>query len=234
MRSAVPKHLHPLLGRRLVDWVIVARSARRRRPRRRRHLAATRATRSPGSRSRCRSSRSAPATRCARRARARGLRRRRARPQRRRPRADAGAPARRSSRRTGARAPRRPCSRSSRPTSACLRPHRPRRRRPPRADRRGRRRVARTSSRSREVNSGIYVFRAEKLWPALERLEPHNAQGELYLTDTLGFLVGDGDPVAVHVAADPFEAEGINTRVEFAARPRRLRDRINERTCSRA
>src|SRR4051812_17383514 len=24
MRSAVPKHLHPLLGRRLVDWVIVA------------------------------------------------------------------------------------------------------------------------------------------------------------------------------------------------------------------
>src|SRR5690348_4644479 len=28
-----------------------------------------------------------------------------------------------------------------------------------------------------EVNSGIYVFRAEKLWPALDRLEPHNAQG---------------------------------------------------------
>jgi bifunctional UDP-N-acetylglucosamine pyrophosphorylase / glucosamine-1-phosphate N-acetyltransferase len=51
-----------------------------------------------------------------------------------------------------------------------------------------------------EVNSGIYVFRAAKLWPALERLEPHNVQGELYLTDTLGFLVADGDPVAVHVA----------------------------------
>jgi len=24
MRSALPKHLHPLLGRRLVDWVILA------------------------------------------------------------------------------------------------------------------------------------------------------------------------------------------------------------------
>src|SRR5665213_2260249 len=80
-----------------------------------------------------------------------------------------------------------------------------------------------------EVNSGIYVFQAAKLWPALERLEPHNAQGELYLTDTVGFLVGDGDYVAVHVAADPFEAEGVNTRVEFAAAAARLRDGINER-----
>ena len=56
-----------------------------------------------------------------------------------------------------------------------------------------------------EVNSGIYVFRAAKLWPALERLEPHNAQGELYVTDTLGFLVDDGERVAVHVARDPFD-----------------------------
>ena len=79
-----------------------------------------------------------------------------------------------------------------------------------------------------EVNSGIYVFRAEKLWSVLERLKPHNAQGELYLTDTLGLLVGDGDPVAVHVAPDPLEVEGINTRVELAVAAAVLRDRINE------
>ena len=79
-----------------------------------------------------------------------------------------------------------------------------------------------------EVNSGIYVFRADKLWPALDRLEPHNVQGELYVTDTIGLLVGDGDPVAVHVADDPFEVEGINTRVELAAAATALRDRINE------
>jgi len=79
-----------------------------------------------------------------------------------------------------------------------------------------------------EVNSGIYVFRAEKLWPALERLEPHNAQGELYVTDTLGLLVGDGDPVAVHTAPLAWEVEGINTRVELAAVTAALRDRINE------
>jgi bifunctional UDP-N-acetylglucosamine pyrophosphorylase/glucosamine-1-phosphate N-acetyltransferase len=78
-----------------------------------------------------------------------------------------------------------------------------------------------------EVNSGIYVFRAEQLWPVLERLEPHNAQGELYVTDTLGLLVGDGEAVAVHTAPVPFEVEGINTRAELAAAAAALRDRIN-------
>jgi bifunctional UDP-N-acetylglucosamine pyrophosphorylase/glucosamine-1-phosphate N-acetyltransferase len=79
----------------------------------------------------------------------------------------------------------------------------------------------------REVNSGIYAFRAGKLWPLLDRLEPHNTQGELYVTDTLGFLVADGEPVAVHVAPEPREVEGINTRVELAAAAAYLRDRIN-------
>jgi bifunctional UDP-N-acetylglucosamine pyrophosphorylase/glucosamine-1-phosphate N-acetyltransferase len=80
----------------------------------------------------------------------------------------------------------------------------------------------------REVNSGIYVFRADKLWPVLDRLEPHNAQGELYLTDTLGLLVADGEPVAVHTAPVAWEVEGINTRVELAYVASKLRDRINE------
>jgi bifunctional UDP-N-acetylglucosamine pyrophosphorylase/glucosamine-1-phosphate N-acetyltransferase len=80
----------------------------------------------------------------------------------------------------------------------------------------------------REVNSGIYVFRAEKLWPALERLDAHNAQGELYVTDTLGLLVADGESCAVELAADPLEAEGVNTRAELALAAASLRDRINE------
>jgi len=80
----------------------------------------------------------------------------------------------------------------------------------------------------REVNSGIYVFRTEKLWPALERLDAHNAQGELYVTDTLGILVADGDPCAVQLAEDPLEAEGVNTRAELALAAASLRDRVNE------
>jgi bifunctional UDP-N-acetylglucosamine pyrophosphorylase/glucosamine-1-phosphate N-acetyltransferase len=79
-----------------------------------------------------------------------------------------------------------------------------------------------------EVNSGIYVFRGELLWPLLDRLEPKNAQGELYVTDALGLLVQDGEPVAVHVAPVAWEVEGINTRVELAFVAGKLRDRINE------
>ena len=79
-----------------------------------------------------------------------------------------------------------------------------------------------------EVNSGIYVFRGELLWPLLDRLEPKNAQGELYVTDTLGLLVQDREAVAVHVAPVAWEVEGINTRVELAFVAGKLRDRINE------
>ena len=79
----------------------------------------------------------------------------------------------------------------------------------------------------RECNSSIYVFRSELLWPALDRLQPHNAQGELYLTDAVRFLVEDGHVVAAHVAADPVETEGVNTRAELAAAAAVLRDRIN-------
>ncbi|MEX2645999.1 MAG: bifunctional UDP-N-acetylglucosamine diphosphorylase/glucosamine-1-phosphate N-acetyltransferase GlmU [Gaiellaceae bacterium] len=80
-----------------------------------------------------------------------------------------------------------------------------------------------------EVNASIYVFDAERLWPALERLEPHNAQGELYLTDAVRGLVEAGEEVAVHRAADAAEIEGVNTRAELAAAAAVLRDRINER-----
>ncbi len=79
----------------------------------------------------------------------------------------------------------------------------------------------------REVNSSIYVFAADKLWPALERLRPENAQGELYLTDTVRDLAGSGERVAVHTAEDPAEVEGVNTRAELAAAAALLRDRVN-------
>jgi bifunctional UDP-N-acetylglucosamine pyrophosphorylase / glucosamine-1-phosphate N-acetyltransferase len=80
----------------------------------------------------------------------------------------------------------------------------------------------------REVNSSIYVFRADRLWPVLDRLTPHNAQGELYLTDSVALLVEDGNRVAVHKGDDPVETEGVNTRVELAAAAAALRDRVNQ------
>jgi bifunctional UDP-N-acetylglucosamine pyrophosphorylase/glucosamine-1-phosphate N-acetyltransferase len=78
-----------------------------------------------------------------------------------------------------------------------------------------------------EVNSGIYVFRSELLWPALERLDSRNDQGELYLTDVVGLLVGDGHTVVGHHHPDPTVAFGINTRADLARASALLRDRIN-------
>jgi bifunctional UDP-N-acetylglucosamine pyrophosphorylase/glucosamine-1-phosphate N-acetyltransferase len=80
----------------------------------------------------------------------------------------------------------------------------------------------------REVNSSIYVFDAEKLWPALERIEPVNAQGELYLTDAVRLLVEGGEEVGVFKAPDPAEVEGVNTRVELADAGSFLRARVNK------
>ncbi len=79
----------------------------------------------------------------------------------------------------------------------------------------------------KEVNSSIYVFAAGKLWPVLERLEPANAQGELYLTDAVRLLVEAGENVGVFMAPDPDEVEGVNTRVELAEAAAFLRARVN-------
>jgi len=78
-----------------------------------------------------------------------------------------------------------------------------------------------------EVNSSIYVFDPEKLWPALDRLEPANAQGELYLTDAVRLLLQAGERVEVYEAPDPAIVDGVNTRAELAAAAALLRERIN-------
>jgi bifunctional UDP-N-acetylglucosamine pyrophosphorylase/glucosamine-1-phosphate N-acetyltransferase len=80
----------------------------------------------------------------------------------------------------------------------------------------------------REVNSSIYVFAADKLWPALDRIEPVNAQGELYLTDAVRLLVEAGEEVAVFKAPDANEVEGVNTRAELADAAAFLRARVNK------
>jgi bifunctional UDP-N-acetylglucosamine pyrophosphorylase/glucosamine-1-phosphate N-acetyltransferase len=81
----------------------------------------------------------------------------------------------------------------------------------------------------REINSSIYVFRSQALWPALDRLEPKNVQGELYLTDAIELVVRGGGRVGAYVAPDHRETDGVNTRVELAQAAAVLRDRINER-----
>ncbi len=79
-----------------------------------------------------------------------------------------------------------------------------------------------------ELNSSTYAFSAGSLWTALEKLDPHNAQGELYLTDTIAHLVADGRRAAAWCCPDELAPLGINTRAELAVAASELRDRINE------
>jgi bifunctional UDP-N-acetylglucosamine pyrophosphorylase/glucosamine-1-phosphate N-acetyltransferase len=78
----------------------------------------------------------------------------------------------------------------------------------------------------RELNASVYVFSASDLWWALGELGTDNAQGELYLTDTIARLVQDGRRALVHRSPDPDVAEGVNTRADLALAASLLRKRI--------
>ncbi len=69
----------------------------------------------------------------------------------------------------------------------------------------------------REVNTGIYAFDGGALLDALPRLQANNAQGELYLPQTLSILREEGRSVAVHVVEDERLVLGVNDRVALAA-----------------
>jgi bifunctional UDP-N-acetylglucosamine pyrophosphorylase/glucosamine-1-phosphate N-acetyltransferase len=78
-----------------------------------------------------------------------------------------------------------------------------------------------------EVNTGIFCFRRSLLAPALRRINPDNAQGELYLTDVVEVLAEAGHKVVSVVAGDPDETHGVNDRVQLAAAEATLRARTN-------
>lgn len=78
-----------------------------------------------------------------------------------------------------------------------------------------------------EINTGIFCFRRGLLSPALRRLQPDNAQGELYLTDVVEVLADAGHKVVTVVAADPAETQGVNDRAQLAQAEADLRARIN-------
>lgn len=72
------------------------------------------------------------------------------------------------------------------------------------------------TKRIREINTGIYVTRAEVLKQWLPKIRPHNAQGEFYLTDIISLVNENGGSVD-GLKSPAHVAEGVNTQIELAA-----------------
>lgn len=78
-----------------------------------------------------------------------------------------------------------------------------------------------------EINAGMYCFDIESLLQSLKKLNNNNAQGEYYLTDVIGILKSEGKKVGA-MAVDFEETLGVNSRVELSQAEGIMRKRINK------
>ena len=85
-----------------------------------------------------------------------------------------------------------------------------------------------TERQLREINSGIYAFALEPLFDALRSIASHNAQGEYYLTDLVGIYRKRKLPVETLTVDNPQEIRGINGRSELAEVSILVRQNKNE------
>ncbi|HEV2857887.1 MAG TPA: bifunctional UDP-N-acetylglucosamine diphosphorylase/glucosamine-1-phosphate N-acetyltransferase GlmU [Solirubrobacterales bacterium] len=77
-----------------------------------------------------------------------------------------------------------------------------------------------------EINAGTYVFDAAPLAAALQSLSNDNAQGEYYLPDVFPALREAGHSVAAHRADDFAVTMGVNNRLDLAAVEAEARRRL--------
>ena len=63
----------------------------------------------------------------------------------------------------------------------------------------------------KEINVGIYVFKARELFSTLPLVKNDNRQGEYYLPDVLKIFVDRGEKIAAVLTKDVEETHGINT-----------------------
>ncbi|WP_418791324.1 bifunctional UDP-N-acetylglucosamine diphosphorylase/glucosamine-1-phosphate N-acetyltransferase GlmU [Phosphitispora sp. TUW77] len=77
-----------------------------------------------------------------------------------------------------------------------------------------------------EINTGIYCFAAKALFAALQNISPANAQGEYYLTDVLSVIVDTGGGTGAVNVENALETIGINDRVQLAAAEALMRSKI--------
>jgi bifunctional UDP-N-acetylglucosamine pyrophosphorylase/glucosamine-1-phosphate N-acetyltransferase len=78
-----------------------------------------------------------------------------------------------------------------------------------------------------ERNTGVYMLSADLVRDGIASLKADNEQGELYLTDVVGYAVQKGLKVDALLLEDGEQCLGINTRADLAAATDVMRRRIN-------
>lgn len=81
----------------------------------------------------------------------------------------------------------------------------------------------------KEINSGIYVGKADLVFRALKEIKTDNVQGEYYLTDAIEIMSRGGFKIAGLTAEKAAEVMGINSRAELADAAVLKRVEINRR-----
>jgi bifunctional UDP-N-acetylglucosamine pyrophosphorylase/glucosamine-1-phosphate N-acetyltransferase len=76
--------------------------------------------------------------------------------------------------------------------------------------------------RVQEINTGCYAFDSQSLLASLDQIRPNNSQSEYYLTDCPRVLKDSGKTVVALEAFDMVEALGVNTREQLAEVTRTL------------
>ena len=83
---------------------------------------------------------------------------------------------------------------------------------------------------SHEINSGMYIFDTKELKEALDKLTPNNAQGEYYLPDTLTIIKNKGLKVDAFALDDPEDITGVNDQEQLAAAAEIIRARTAKKS----
>lgn len=79
-----------------------------------------------------------------------------------------------------------------------------------------------------EINTGVYIFNCRALSESFKELKNDNAQNEYYLTDCLEIIKNKGFKVGVMTAKDENEFLGINSKLQLAQATKVMKKRINE------
>lgn len=69
----------------------------------------------------------------------------------------------------------------------------------------------------REVNVSYYCFDGKQMFDLLRRIQPNNAKGEYYITDTVRLALESGAGCGATATVPPQDAMGINSRADLAA-----------------